>query len=176
MNRVIRKSRTRASEEVTRLLASLFAAELIAPSKCLWLISPWISDVPIVDNSANSFDQLRDRGSRPIRLSEVLVELAQMGTTVVVGTTNASTNASFLSRVRTSFLETGVSSRLLVDIDPRNELHEKAITGNDFVVNGSMNITFNGIFVREELIELRTDADYVATARMDAFERFGGLL
>jgi hypothetical protein len=39
-----------------------------------------------------------------------------------------------------------------------------------------MNITFNGIQIREELIDLRTDAPYVAEARMAAFERFGGVL
>jgi hypothetical protein len=39
-----------------------------------------------------------------------------------------------------------------------------------------MNITRNGIFVREEYLELRTDEEFVARARMDAFDRFGGRL
>ena len=41
---------------------------------------------------------------------------------------------------------------------------------------GSMNITNNGVFVREEFIEFRRDEEFVARARMDAFERFGGVL
>ena len=39
-----------------------------------------------------------------------------------------------------------------------------------------MNITNNGVFVREEFIEFRRDEEFVARARMDAFERFGGVL
>ena len=39
-----------------------------------------------------------------------------------------------------------------------------------------MNITFNGIQVREELIDVRTEEAFVAQARMDAFDRFGGVL
>ncbi len=45
-----------------------------------------------------------------------------------------------------------------------------------FALAGSMNITFNGIQLREELVDLRTDQAYVAQARMDAFDRFGGVL
>ena len=54
--------------------------------------------------------------------------------------------------------------------------HEKAITGDDFVVVGSMNITNNGVFVREEFLEFRVDEEFVARSRMDAYERFGGVL
>ena len=39
------KGRMRAEHEVESLLQTIFAAELIAPSKVIWLISPWISDV-----------------------------------------------------------------------------------------------------------------------------------
>jgi hypothetical protein len=39
-----------------------------------------------------------------------------------------------------------------------------------------MNITYNGIFVREEFVQLRTDDDFVSRARMDAYDRFGGRL
>ena len=39
-----------------------------------------------------------------------------------------------------------------------------------------MNITYNGIEVREEMIQLRLDQKYVAQAKMDAFDRFGGVL
>jgi hypothetical protein len=57
--------------------------------------------------------------------------------------------------------------------DPANLLHDKAITGDDYAVIGSMNITWNGVHVRDELLELRTDEDFVAGARLDAMDRFG---
>ena len=69
MSRIIRKSQTRSSTEAASLLASLFAAELICPSECLWLVSPWISDIQILDNQASGFDPLSRWGPRQVRLA-----------------------------------------------------------------------------------------------------------
>ncbi len=68
------------------------------------------------------------------------------------------------------------TDRVTIAIDTSEELHTKALTGDDFALAGSMNITYNGIQVREEFIDLRTDRQFVAQARMDAFDRFGGVL
>jgi hypothetical protein len=43
------------SRAVRDLLQSLFAAELISPSRKLWLFFAWISDVEILDNLARQF-------------------------------------------------------------------------------------------------------------------------
>jgi hypothetical protein len=61
-------------------------------------------------------------------------------------------------------------------VDQSGLLHTKAITGDGFAVVGSMNITWNGIMLREEYLELRTEGEFVAQARMDAYDRFGGRL
>jgi hypothetical protein len=66
--------------------------------------------------------------------------------------------------------------RVQVVVDQTDKLHTKALTGDDYVIAGSMNITYNGINLREEQVELHTEPSYVAQARMDAFERFGGVL
>jgi hypothetical protein len=107
-------------------------------------------------------------------LSELLVTLAAGGSTVVIGTTSDTTNNAFRQRTSRVFEDRGLEPRLLIDVDASGELHEKAITGDDFVVAGSMNITNNGVFVREEFIEFRSDEEFVARARLDAYERFGG--
>lgn len=176
MTRSIRKSRARASREAAELLAAVFASELVSPSNCIWLVSPWISDVPILDNSAATFDHLAQWGPRQVRLSEVLVTLAGLDSAVVIGSTEAESNRYFLARIRQLFDERGLTDRLTIDLDKSNELHEKAITTDECVVFGSMNITINGIFVREEFVELRTDHDFVARSKMDAYDRFGGRL
>lgn len=100
MNRVIRKSKRNSASEAAELLSGLFAAELCAPSKCLWLVSPWISDVELIDNTAGSFDLLTRFGKRPIRLAEILVALAGGGTSIVVGTTSDRHNSWFAKRLR----------------------------------------------------------------------------
>jgi hypothetical protein len=176
MTRVIRKSKQRASGDAAALLSAVFAAELLAPGRCLWVVSPWISDVDLIDNTANAFDALEGFGPRHVRLSEVLVTLAEADCAIVVGTTEADSNDAFLSRMRRLFADRSLGNLLTIDVDSSNELHEKAITTDDAVIVGSMNITRNGIFVREEYLELRTDEEFVARARMDAFDRFGGRL
>ena len=176
MTRVIRKSQVQSSREAAHLLEAIFAAELVRPSKCLWLVSPWISDIPLIDNSTNSFQPLGAWGPRRVRLSEVLLSLALLGSSVVVGTTPDHSNSPFLERVRRLFREQHLDDSLTVDIDRSGKLHEKAITGDDFALVGSMNITNNGVFLREEFVEFRMDEEFVARARMDAYERFGGIL
>lgn len=176
MSRVIRKSKKASATEAADLLAGLFSAELCLPSRCLWLVSPWVSDVELLDNSAGTFDALTRFGRRRIRLAELLVALASAGTHVVVGTTADGHNTQFLERLRLLANDMRVGHMVTTSIDVSNSLHTKALTGDDFALAGSMNITFNGIQVREELIDLRTDDAYVAQARMDAFDRFGGVL
>ena len=176
MNRVIRKSRAQSSDEVLEMLGALFSAELVAPSVCVWLVSPWVSDVEVLDNSASTYSSLSHFGRRPIRLTEVLVTLATAGAYVVVGTTSDSHNDMFLRRLASLTRDMMTEDRVKVVVDQTDKLHTKALTGDDYAVVGSMNITYSGIRLREEQVELHTEPSYVAQARMDAFDRFGGIL
>jgi hypothetical protein len=176
VNRVIRKSRAQSAGEAFDLLNALFAAELIEPSRCLWLVSPWISDVEIIDNSTGTYPVLGRYGRRPVRLAETLVALAAEGGHVVVATTSDSLNDTFLRRLTMLSRDLDVEEVISVRVDASRELHTKALTGDDYALAGSMNITYNGIYIREEQVELKTDVEYVAQARMDAFDRFGGVL
>lgn len=176
MSRVIRKSRAQSSQEVLDLLGSLFAAELVMPSACLWIVSPWISDVSLLDNSAGDFPALTRFGRRQVRLVEMLCALAGRGTQVVVATTEDGHNDTFRARLALLARDLRVVDRIHWQIDSSGWLHTKSITADSFVLVGSMNITHNGIHLREEHVELRTDADFVAQARMDAYDRFGGRL
>jgi phosphatidylserine/phosphatidylglycerophosphate/cardiolipin synthase-like enzyme len=176
VNRVIRKSQNASASEAGDLLAGLFSAEIAYPSKCVWLVSPWISDVELLDNAAGSFDALTRFGKRRIRLAEILVTLASAGSHLVVGTTTDEHNSRFLDRLKALAKDARVEDLLTIAIDTSANLHTKALTADDFALAGSMNITFNGIQVREELIDLRTEPAFVAQARMDAYDRFGGVL
>ncbi|MBX7133589.1 MAG: hypothetical protein K1X67_13020 [Fimbriimonadaceae bacterium] len=176
MSRVIRKAQTHSSGEARDLLAALMATELGAPSKCIWLISPWITDLPILDNSAGTFGPLSSWGNRPATLAEVLVTIATRGTTIVIGTTPDPHNRTFINRIQALGADHRVGSRIKVCIDEGNVLHTKSVVADDYAVVGSMNLTIGGIDVREEYIELKTDQAYVAQARIDCFESFGGRL
>lgn len=173
MSRVIRKSLTRSSLEAAALLANLFAAELITPSKNLWLVSPWITDIKIIDNETGAFAALNRWGPRGIRLAEVLATLAARGSSVIIGTTSDGHNDEFIEHLTGHARELGVESKVLVSRDSLDLLHIKSITGDDYALVGSMNITWYGVNLREEYLELRTEEDFVADAKLYARERFG---
>ena len=104
------------------LLQLIFVGELLSPSRCLWIVSPWISDIPIIDNSANNFSMFEPHWGRThVRLSQVVGRLLELGTTVHVATRPLAYNESFLERLRRHAESEGLPLRLHVS----EELHEK---------------------------------------------------
>ncbi len=176
MSRVIYKARDQASQEVIRMLEALFVAELASPSRCLWIVSPWISDVPLIDNSTGHYDFFSGSDWKTIDLSEVLAELCSRGSQIVVATTDAPTNRPFLETLERRFQERDLIDSLIVTVGSADVEHVKLIVGDRFVVSGSMNFTFRGLFVRDEMIELKTDPQAVADARLFVHGEFGGSL
>src|SRR5262249_11161892 len=161
--RVIRKSASASTREVVDLLSSLFAAELMKPSLCVWVVSPWVSDIPLIDNRVGNFPSLDRFGRRMITLSELLVALAGQSVTVVVATRTDELNEAFLARLHRFSAQHGVAESIRVVETPSGQrAHDKSLCGDDFVVSGSMNLTFAGTFLNEEQVELHTDQRIVA--------------
>jgi phosphatidylserine/phosphatidylglycerophosphate/cardiolipin synthase-like enzyme len=94
--------------------------------------------------------------------------LAECGSTVVVAIRDDEKNAPFLAA-----LESRVTYRGTIDVSTSNELHEKTLAGDDFVLTGSMNFTQAGLDWNEEQVTLDTDAETVAAARRDLQSRWG---
>jgi phosphatidylserine/phosphatidylglycerophosphate/cardiolipin synthase-like enzyme len=109
-------------------------------------------------------------------LAEILVTLLSDSANVVVGTTPDTHNSAFTQRISSLAQDARRDDHLSIFVDERNELHTKTIVADDFALVGSMNLTFNGVHLREEYIELRIDQEFVSQARIDAYESFGGVL
>jgi phosphatidylserine/phosphatidylglycerophosphate/cardiolipin synthase-like enzyme len=170
--RVIRKSSRYCDLQAADLLQSLFVVELVCPSRVLWLVSAWVSDVPVVDNSAGGFvgiDPAWD--ARQIRLSELLVALAARGTQIVVAANTDDHNRAFAERLHSASRQFGVDELVQVGLHPR--LHAKGLLGDDYHLHGSMNFTHNGLRILTEELVLELDPDYVQRTRLDYLEWFG---
>jgi len=164
--RVIRKNSVYCSTLASDLLQSLFVAEFVSPSEKIWLVSAWISDIPILDNTGLGFSGVSPRwGPGKIRLTEVLVELATRGTTVIVATNQDTHNDGFKQRLSMKADEAGVSE--IVHIIEERELHTKALLGDNYYLDGSMNFTNNGLEVNDETLSLVLEPDDVVRARME---------
>jgi hypothetical protein len=155
--------------EIPDLLQTIFAAEMLAPSQCLWLVSPWISDIPVLDNQADAFTSLEpDWGRQRVRLSQMLAWLIARGSTVHVATRNDSHNHAFLEALRARTQD----QRTHVHI--ADQLHEKGLLGDGFFLSGSMNFTHGGISTYEEIVHYFTAPEAVASSRIAFGRRWGG--
>lgn len=157
------------SRQVPDLLQTILVAELITPSQCLWLVSPWISDIPVIDNTANTFQALEPSWYRSkIRLSQVLTSLTRQGATVCIATRPDLHNNSFLETLKTK------ADLDYLSLHKAEELHSKGILSDSFYLAGSMNFTFNGITVNQETLSYETDPATIAEQKLNFRARWGG--
>jgi hypothetical protein len=172
-SRYISKSKWQCRHEARDLVQGIFASELVAPSRCLWIVSPWISDVAVFENDALNF-RLPDVGwgRRLVRLSEVVLELLRRDATVILATRPDQHNTIFLQQLEQACGDAGHTSRIRVHI--AENLHEKGIVGDAFYLGGSMNLTHNGLEILEEVLHFTTDPEVIAQTRLRYFDRWGG--
>lgn len=141
------------------LLQTLFVCELLRPSSPLWFYFAWVSDIDIIDNTARQFASLfPDWPAAPIRLSTVLDAILSRGGTINVMLRDVPHNESFIRRLELLRTRHGGAINWLAN----TAFHEKGMAGVDYVLEGSMNLTFSGMNVNNERLTLRCDPATVA--------------
>lgn len=171
-SRRLRTTTFASREELADALQSLFVAELLRPSTPMWIVTPWISDVHVVDNRTGRFSGLMpDMPRRQFRLCETLVEILMRGGKVVIACRPIDHNRPFTERLVELAKERGVGGDVLVI--EASELHEKGILTRALLLHGSMNITYNGLRNLEEAVVLTTDLDDVTRTRHAYEDRWG---
>lgn len=170
--RQLRTSAFCSRDELADALQGLFVAELLVPSDPLWLVTPWISDVDLIDNRSARFSGLLPGlPARWIRLAELLEHQLVRGGSAVIACRPDPHNESFTRQINHRAADCGQSSNLR--IRHAVDLHEKGILTKDVLVSGSMNLTYNGIHRLEESISLVTDTDILTRTRVAYEDRWG---
>lgn len=170
--RRIYSSKTTSNAEIRELLQAVFVSELLLPSESLWLVSPWMTDVEMLDNRGGSFSSLLPTaGLRQIRLSEILATLLDRTKVNIVARPDEH-NAAFVAKLEDLAHSLGLDSSLRVL--RRDTLHLKGLLGGDYYVSGSMNLTYSGIEINEEEITFERSPDQVSTARIHFEQLYGG--
>ncbi|MCB1129533.1 MAG: DEAD/DEAH box helicase [Verrucomicrobiae bacterium] len=163
-SRFIVKTSATNRDDIRDLLESLFAAELINPGPEIWIVSPWVSDIPLLDNRAGAYSGLEPSWpKRNITLAELLAHALKLNpaTVIRIVTRPDSTNIRFTERLRFLAELDGNGDRLQID-NQRPELHTKGIATHSFALIGSMNLTHNGLSVLEEAVDLNIDPARIA--------------
>ena len=145
--RRIFKSVATSQNVIRELLQMMFLGELLAPGgERAWLVSPWISNIVLFDNRAGGFNTINPEwGQREVRLLEVLMDMMARGTAV------------------------GVASELQIVRRPR--LHTKGLLLKRGLLAGSMNFTYYGLELNDEMVAYDTTPKSLAEARIN-FESY----
>jgi phosphatidylserine/phosphatidylglycerophosphate/cardiolipin synthase-like enzyme len=152
------------------LIQSIFVGELIRPSRRLWISSPWISDIDVIDNTRRQFSSLEPEWpAARIHLSAVFRRLLEQSSRIVVIVNDSPHNHSFIARLERLQLVHGAALRVLTV----PTLHEKGLLGDHCTLNGSMNFTFSGVYRNEEYLVYRCDPAKIAERRLLLESRWG---
>jgi hypothetical protein len=128
-----------------------------------------VSDIPVIDNTANSFLALEPSWSRSkINFSQILSRLTHLGTTVCIATRPDTHNRGFIDGLNT------LAESKYLRIHEVEELHTKGLLSDSFFLAGSMNFTFHGISVNEEFLHYETDMTKVSEQKINFRDRWGG--
>lgn len=172
--RRIFKSAVTSQNLIRELLQLMLLGELLAPGgERAWLVSPWISNILLLDNRAGGFGSVNPEwGNREVRLVEVAVNLIARGTPLGIATGFDTHNDAFIAAVSEAAEEVGLSDQLL--IVRRRRLHTKGMLLKRGLLTGSMNLTYNGLELNDEMVVYDTNAKTLAEARLN-FESYIGV-
>src|SRR5688572_22453883 len=130
--RQILQRRADARNAARELLQTIFAAELLSPSRTLWIVSPWLRDIPVLDNRNGgciALDPGFPRGL--VRLSRVLTSLLNRGGQIVIATRPDLQSREVVEAVRST------TDGLPVIHRETEQLHAKGIVSDAIALVGS---------------------------------------
>lgn len=158
-NRIIQSRARNSPLQLADCLRSIFLLELLAPSRYIYLVSPWIGDFPIIDNQFGQFRAMMpENGRRVVMFSTVLTMLSERGASVRIIRGPDPIPTDDLLRKLPGTIEVRVAERL----------HWKGLVTEHAYLRGSMNFTYSGVNLNDESVELTTDAESVAYAMAEA--------
>ena len=140
------------SFKVRDLLISLLSIRLLSntSSDPVYVSSPYLTDFPVFDNEYGQFEplfqQFAEFGQQStISFSQTLIELSTRQPVRIIGVAGDNADAFHRTVVRPE--HPGIEGRYAVDLQ-----HEKGLLCSDFYLQGSMNITYKGVYLNGEKI------------------------
>ena len=160
------------SSAILDLLQSIFIAEIICPSPNLSFFFGWMSDVELINNEASEFSSLEPEWPHSmVRLSDVIKALLKRGCKISIVLKDEEHNR----KVEKEIIKRCQEYSGLLKIHWDEHEHKKVIVGDDFVVEGSMNLTKNGLNTNKESITFNTETKDVSDWRQMVNEIFKDL-
>ncbi|MGW5054356.1 phospholipase D-like domain-containing protein DpdK [Actinokineospora sp. NPDC004072] len=174
--RLIHRSAASPARDIAECLEGLFLSELLDPGTRLFVVSPWMSDFPAIDNRQGSYVALvPDWPPGMINFSAVLRALLVRGVVVRLACGPGERESELVTRIERGADLDGTSANLSVHRLPRDHRlfsHEKALVADTWAVYGSMNLTYSGVSMNGELITVTSDSASVAKVATELVSLF----
>jgi len=171
--RRIFKSQQTGVAVIRELLQSMFVGEMLRAGDNIWIVSPWISNIVMIDNRSGNFDTLNPEWSRrEIRLLDVLIALMARGSYVNIITRDIDTNTVFLNGLRDMTERNSLEHQVLIKTS--NYLHTKGILLSKSLLIGSMNLTYTGLEMNDEWIQFSIDPEDISNTRLEFIKYIEG--
>ena len=107
-SRRIFKTAVTSQNVVREVLQLMFVSEFLTRGEEVWLVSPWISNIVLLDNRAGGFDAINPEWRRrEIRLVDVAIQILSSGGRVTVVSRPDEHNKRFLFRLGEAAREAG---------------------------------------------------------------------
>ena len=170
--RKVYKKSTTGTSILKELLQNIFVAEFIKPSKKIWIVSPWISEFTLIDNKSGNFDIINpDWRGREILFSDIIIHLLYGGSKVSIIYRPDIRSDVFVSMLKEKAKENNVFENLT--IIQRELKHNKGILTDHGSLSGSMNFTYTGVEISEDLIQYDIDISRVDKDKLEFEEDYG---
>lgn len=150
--------------QLRELFSSALLTLMLMPpvGRAAYFSSPWISDFTLFDNRFRQVGSLFPRlaDSRAIKFSDFLLHLSHT-TPVRLITARTETSLAFLRSFNSKPSEVEYK---FVPV----EYHEKGILAPSLYIEGSMNITYSGLYVRGEKVTYHVDSNKLGAKKISA--------
>lgn len=144
------------------VLSSILASLLIKPDD-IWLVSPWLSDFPLLDNRSGQWDSLEPKwGAREVSFNELLARAVIGGCTLRIVTRSEPSSQNFI-RILANRLGASPGFYYLLS----ENLHTKGFLTRTCFLKGSLNYTFSGAQRNDEHVILTQDAQLISDALLE---------
>jgi hypothetical protein len=152
MSRIIQARIRSSAVQTADMIASLFALELLHPSKQLFLGAPLLRNSPILPNGLRQFSSLlleTEAGS--LSLAASLALLAERGTSVCLMLGGARPSSEEFLTLLPPPIETRMAT----------PLHFRGLCSEHFCLRGTLRFSSDGIDVGDDQLELITEPELV---------------
>lgn len=148
--------------QLTEVLTTIFAGLIIVPEE-IWLVTAWLTDFDVLDNRGGNWSYLNPEwGPRVVTFIELLEFAVQKGCKLNLVVKNDDINSNSIYRLKTA-LKTYSDFNIL----EAEDLHKKGFLTETCFLKGSMNFTYRGANLNDELMSLTSDQNEISNMRIE---------